>query len=96
MATSGKSRSASASRRKHSGRIDRPFDRALARRDPDLDPLHDEGVAYGEKLAQAGVPARHVDLAGMAHGFLHLHSILEEGKRALAEMSAMLRETWSR
>lgn len=62
----------------------------------EYDPLHDEGVAYADKLAAAGVPVRHVDLAGMAHGFLHLFSILEEGKRALAEMSAMLRETWAR
>lgn len=62
----------------------------------EFDPLHDEGVAYADKLARAGVRVRHVDLAGMSHAFLHLHPILDEGKQALAELSAMLRETWSR
>lgn len=62
----------------------------------EYDPLHDEGVAYAGKLADAGVPVRHVDLAGMSHAFLHLYPILDEGKQALAELSAMLREAWER
>jgi acetyl esterase len=34
----------------------------------ELDQLHDEGVAYAEKLAVAGALRAHVDLAGVEHG----------------------------
>ena len=34
-----------------------------------FDPLKDEGRAYAEKLAAAGVTARHVEHAGFVHDF---------------------------
>jgi acetyl esterase len=36
----------------------------------EFDPLHDEGVQYAERLAQAGVPVEHLEIAGVIHGFL--------------------------
>ena len=37
-----------------------------------FDPLKDEGRVYAERLAQAGVPARHVEYAGFVHDFFIL------------------------
>ncbi len=34
-----------------------------------LDPLLDEGVAYGDRLREAGVAVEHVNYAGWPHGF---------------------------
>lgn len=34
-----------------------------------LDPLLDEGLAYGERLRQAGVPVEHMNYDGWPHGF---------------------------
>lgn len=36
------------------------------------DPLRDEGVAYADRLAAAGVPVAHVHEPSLAHGFLSL------------------------
>ena len=51
----------------------------------ELDQLHDEGVAYAEKLAVAGALRAHVDLAGVEHGYN-----LRGADRALVEDSYAL------
>jgi acetyl esterase len=38
----------------------------------EFDPLRDEGIAYAERLAAAGVPVEHVHAADQMHGFLLL------------------------
>lgn len=48
-----------------------------------LDTLVDEGRAYGERLAAAGVPLEVVDVPGMTHGFVNLHGILPAAERAV-------------
>ncbi|HEX8790813.1 MAG TPA: alpha/beta hydrolase [Polyangiaceae bacterium] len=46
-----------------------------------FDPLRDEGRAYAEKMAAAGVAVEHVCAEGMPHGFLTLGGALSEAAR---------------
>lgn len=46
-----------------------------------FDPLRDEGRAYAEKMAGAGVAVEHVCVEGMPHGFLTLGGALSEAAR---------------
>jgi acetyl esterase len=49
------------------------------------DPLHDEGLAYAEKLRAAGVKVMVADYPGMVHGFVYLQTVLPEAREALAK-----------
>jgi acetyl esterase len=42
------------------------------------DPLRDEGVAYAERLAAAGVPTSHVHVGGQIHGFFSMFGLLDD------------------
>jgi acetyl esterase len=57
----------------------------------ELDPLRDEGEAYGRRLAEAGVAATVSRYDGQIHGFFGLTMILDGGKRALADACTALR-----
>lgn len=48
------------------------------------DPVHDEGLAYAEKLRAAGVPVTIADYPGLVHGFIWLQTILPQAREALA------------
>ena len=50
----------------------------------ELDPLHDEGVAYAERLRAAGVTVAHKCYAGMIHGFLGPDAPADMGKELRA------------
>ena len=49
------------------------------------DPLHDEGLAYAEKLKAAGVKVSIADYAGMVHCFIYLQTVLPEAHEAVAK-----------
>jgi acetyl esterase len=49
------------------------------------DPLHDEGLAYAEKLKAAGGQVTIADYAGMVHCFIYLQTILPQAHEAVAE-----------
>lgn len=51
-----------------------------------LDPLCDEGRAYGEKLRGAGVPVETFEVPGMVHGFVNLDAILPAANAAVTEL----------
>jgi acetyl esterase len=54
----------------------------------EYDPLHDEGAAYAEALAAAGVSVRHVDFPGLIHGFMGLGAISPASATATDEVWA--------
>ena len=55
------------------------------------DVLHDEGVAYAERLAAAGTACEHVDYPGMIHGFFGLLGIADAAAQAHAHAARALR-----
>ena len=57
----------------------------------EFDPLRDEGQAYAEALAAAGVPVRHLAARGQIHTSLPAVDLLPTGASARAEMGAALR-----
>jgi acetyl esterase len=58
----------------------------------EYDPLRDEGVAYADRLREAGVPVRVAEYEGMIHGFLRMPARIDRSRGALDEIGAMLRE----
>lgn len=47
------------------------------------DPLHDEGLAYAQKLEEAGVAVTVADYADMVHCFIYLQSVLPQAHEAV-------------
>lgn len=58
----------------------------------EFDPLRDEGAAYAEALAAAGVPVRHVMCAGQIHTSLTAVDVIATGAGAREEMGRALRQ----
>ncbi len=56
----------------------------------ELDPLRDEGEAYGARLRALGVETTVARYDGMFHGFVSFADLLDDGRRALAQMGAAL------
>jgi acetyl esterase len=57
----------------------------------EFDPLRDEGIAYAEKLAAAGIAVRHVHAADQMHGFLLLERIIPRAGALLEVLAGALR-----
>ena len=49
------------------------------------DPLHDEGLAYAQKLRAAGVKVTIADFPEMVHCFIYLQTVLPQAHTALAD-----------
>jgi acetyl esterase len=56
-----------------------------------FDPLHDEGVAYAEKLRAAGVSVTLDDHPAMVHDFIYLQAVLPQAAEALGSAAAALK-----
>lgn len=55
------------------------------------DPLVDEGKAYADRLAAAGVPSEYKCFEGTIHGFVSFPGALEAGREGLAYLAAKLK-----
>jgi acetyl esterase len=56
-----------------------------------FDPLRDEGQAYADKLAAAGVKTVHREFDSLIHGFVGMRGALQAAARAMDDMVAGLR-----
>ena len=56
------------------------------------DPLHDEGLAYAEKLRGAGVKVAIADYADMVHCFIYLQTVLPQAHEAVSRAAHAVRE----
>jgi acetyl esterase len=57
----------------------------------EYDPLRDEGRAYAEAMAAAGIEVRHLDYAGMIHGFVRMGAIVDRAGEAIRDAAEALR-----
>jgi len=57
----------------------------------EYDPLKDEGLAYAERLREAGVDARAVCFDGMVHGFFRWRGGVDAAHEAMEEAAGALR-----
>ena len=61
----------------------------------EYDPLRDEGEAYAEKLAEAGVPTVCTRYDGMTHGFFGMFAAVDKSKEAVQQAATCLREAFA-
>jgi len=61
-----------------------------------LDPLRDEGQAYADRLAAAGVKVVHREFESLIHGFVGMRGALQAAARAMDDMVAGLRHELAR
>jgi acetyl esterase len=57
----------------------------------EYDVLCDEGAAYADRLAQAGVGVTHRQVDGVTHGFIRLHPLFEVADAELTAIAADIR-----
>jgi acetyl esterase len=56
------------------------------------DPLRDEGIAYAERLKQAGVSVMHIDYPTMIHGFFSMQGLIPLAPEAVAAATRAVRD----
>lgn len=61
-----------------------------------FDPLRDEGVAYARALKAAGSDVTLAEFPGQIHGFCSMGGVIAEGRQALVEGAARLREVFAK
>lgn len=59
------------------------------------DPLRDEGLAYAQRLKEAGVPVLSRNYDGMIHGFWGMGAVLDQTQRVRQEVSEALHSVFT-
>lgn len=62
----------------------------------ECDPLHDEGLAYAEKMRAAGVAVTLVDWLGVTHDFVLFQAMLPQAREALVDAARAVKSTFDR
>lgn len=62
----------------------------------EIDPLRDEGEAYGEKLKAAGVPVTHKLYLAVAHEFFGMGAVIDEAEQAETFAAEQLKTAFSK
>ncbi|WP_079977703.1 alpha/beta hydrolase [Halococcus sediminicola] len=57
-----------------------------------FDPLRDEGVAYADRLREAGIAVEHTNYESMIHGFLNMEGIVDRTHDGIDEIAAYLHD----
>ncbi|RRJ30261.1 alpha/beta hydrolase [Halocatena pleomorpha] len=55
-----------------------------------FDPLRDEGIAYADRLRDAGVDVEHTNYESMIHGFLTMEGIVDRAREGIDEVATYL------
>jgi acetyl esterase len=58
----------------------------------EFDPLREEGLTYGQRLQEVGVPVNLLHYEDLVHSFINMIGTVEAAREALQEMTAALRE----
>lgn len=59
-----------------------------------FDPLLDEGKAYADRMAKAGVAVEYRNYPDMVHGFITMGRVLDTAGEALADCALKLKKAW--
>jgi len=62
----------------------------------EYDPLRDDGIAYANRLRDAGNEVHLADYPGMVHPFFSMGGAVDAGRRAMVEATAALRRAFAR
>lgn len=60
-----------------------------------FDPLKDEGELYGKRLANQGVPVKHLHYLGVMHGFVSFYEIMQVGEHGLKQTVTFLKDVFN-
>ena len=62
----------------------------------EIDPLRDEGEAYGNKLKEAGIQSEVIRFNGVTHGFITMDKITDKADEALNQISSYIRNEFQK
>jgi acetyl esterase len=61
----------------------------------ECDPLHDDGIAYAERLQKAGNGVELTDYPGMVHPFFSMGGAVDAGRRAVTQVAGALKRAFA-